>query len=519
MRPAKQGYAFWRFFQERNLRNTRSLALRWLSNFDNDQPRSNDRASDRQSKESRKAHNRHRRTENLRSIDPTTDKLKEESREKKGPPKSSTLAGFFDELQKANMIKDHKGRRILENKAKRTSHSRRENERKSAIDVSFGREVKDDYDIVSFFDRIDTIADRKSERQARGIAAPMSDNMHGSRWDKGSSSDGDRKPGSLSETVGSRPILDMFPVKRKRSPNAYDKVSFDRYDEVILEKVMPNKKFLRKHTKQHITGERAQAVIDWLRSDEPSIDCDLPLITKAMQVGSAAGLTAEEVADSSKIFQDQLREQRQRFLDHLGWDKIQYESAGSALLFLANICAQTADPTPLEVAWKKLKEAGFPMRQDLLHNYLYVMSMFSTRQTVMTQPFESGHHRNVNAVGSILDFLSDAPRKKNGGDDGKQSNAGPSRVPTTPPTSAVDTIILDDDSRAKDVDLEHIGEDISLEVALCHDFLYDTSEQSLTVRIRKLVSMGQARMAEQLLDDFPVSKLNVLTVHCLDCYG
>ena len=42
--------------------------------------------------------------------------------------------------------------------------------------------------------------------------------------------------------------------------------------------------------------------------------------------------------------------------------------------------------------------------------------------------------------------------------------------------------------------------DVASEVALCHDFLYDPSEQSTSIRVRMLVSQGRAKDAERLLD-------------------
>ena len=50
--------------------------------------------------------------------------------------------------------------------------------------------------------------------------------------------------------------------------------------------------------------------------------------------------------------------------------------------------------------------------------------------------------------------------------------------------------------------------DLSAEVALCHDFLHEATEQSTGIHVRRLVQLGKANEAEALLEATVVSQFN-----------
>ena len=65
-------------------------------------------------------------------------------------------------------------------------------------------------------------------------------------------------------------------------------------------------------------------------------------------------------------------------MDHYKWDTKQYDCAVGALQQIGNMCARNASATPLDVAWEKLKEAGYVTNQRCMTNCLYVSSTFAT---------------------------------------------------------------------------------------------------------------------------------------------
>ena len=60
------------------------------------------------------------------------------------------------------------------------------------------------------------------------------------------------------------------------------------------------------------------------------------------------------------------------------------------------MCAKKATGAPIDIAWQKLKEAGYEMEKDRIHNYLYVSATFSTRSIDLSS----------SGVPSIIDYLN-----------------------------------------------------------------------------------------------------------------
>ena len=486
MYPSNQAQAIRRFIQGKALQYRCSLTVRWLSN-DDDQPKNSSAEKDfaalsraftagpDKPRQPRLVEQGRQQENSDGASNLTTRITSVEEGKKDGKPKSPGFDDFFAQLEK-------KRSRPRKSKVKHLSPPSRRGNQSDATNSSLARDEKSRESIVSFFDRIDAVADKR-QRNVKGeneeLDMSSSDDQNGGI---GTISSSRSPPSSMS--AGKRPIADLFPVKKQRSPNAFDEASFDEYIDLVRTQLLPNKKFLKHGTKKSVTGDRAQAVIDWITSNEPSIKYNLPLLTKALQ----KNLTADEIANSSKIFKNELRDQRTAFMEHHGWDDLQYEAAQGALTFVGGLCAKTSNADPLEIAWKKLKEGGFLLQKDLLHNYLYVMSTFSSRST--TTDLASLDVKNKNVGGSILDFLSRPPS-------GSSKFHGDNRCQPRNAESGGE-------------DDEH--DDAPSELALFHDFLYGPCEQSLMIRVRKLVSRGQEKMAEQLLDESFVSTFQ------LSCY-
>jgi hypothetical protein len=317
------------------------------------------------------------------------------------------------------------------------------------------------FDKGSFFDDVNTIMERKHAKPSFEMSNTLSEGK-----DRGASP-GSANGFTLDKHANSPPtqrsIFDTFPVHKPRSPNAYEEEAFDQYCEV-LKQIMDNGKFLRAHTRKPLEGEKAQAVIDWLTSAEPTVECNLPLLDKAIK----EGLSDEELSEATDVLRRELKSQQDTFKDHHGWTTEQYRIAIGALRNMGGVCARNASAPPLDIAWQKLKEAGYKMDKESLNNFLYVSSTFSIRSAP-----SYGSKR-----GSVLDFL--------GGGGGYD---------------------LPDETEDETEESLKETPDVAAEVALCHDFLFEPSEQSVSIRVRMLVAQGNARAAETLLDENSVSSL------------
>ena len=256
---------------------------------------------------------------------------------------------------------------------------------------------------------------------------------------------------------------------RHRSPNAYPLESVDQYWE-ILEDVLARPKAQKKHTAKPIPDEVAHPAFDWLRSEEPveGLEVDLPSFARALEEGlTTPGVQqGERNQQEKREFAEEVQRQRERFCEKMGFTEEQARVAEGALLQVTNICAKHAKGLPLDVIWNKVKESGIRYQQ-FLHNMLYVSATFSTASLGARRKRQSkfGH---LTGVTSILDAL-DPVLEATDNDDGTVES-GISFV------------------------------DMTDEIAIYHDLLYEPTEQTINVRVKLLVAQGNAAEAEALLD-------------------
>jgi hypothetical protein len=353
----------------------------------------------------------------------------------------TTLDDFF-----ANM--DGSGTTSLpkQTRSRGASHSSFENVSKTSPSVA---EKK--VDMSSFFDEVDAIMEEKK--------ASIQSHESGKLGQQ-------RDLFSSSGSTGKSSIFDMLPRPEKpTSPNAYEEEAYEQYSD-MLERVLENPKFQKKHRKRPLKDDEIRTVIEWLKSDEPVVRCNLPFLESALK----GEITEDQDVKAAEIFRGELTAQKTTLMEHYGWTPQQHNAAVGGLVSIGNMCASIATAPPLEVAWQKLKEAGYKMDKETLINYLYVASTFSVRSTSSLSI----------KGGSILDFL-------NGTDDGGQEN---------------------NETEKESEDAETIVVDSASEIATCHDFLFDPSEQSTSIRVRMLVAQGKPKEAERLLDTNSVSGSN-----------
>ena len=283
-----------------------------------------------------------------------------------------------------------------------------------------------------------------------------------------------------------RSIFDAFPLRSKTvNPNAYEKRAFSQYHEAMKE-ILESDKFSRKHTKRPIKREVLQPVTDWLLRDEQTPRLEYGALKEAGKYGIS--MKTLDSADSfqphgknkkkfrkevfientqANKFYSQLIEQRNSFVKKSGLSKEQLEIAGRVLDVLASQCARSVKSAPLSIAWEKSKEAGIIPSNDTLNVYLYVNTSGLLSSALSSSLSVIGGRKKMSAVMSIL-----------GNDGGK------------------------DDANTEDED-ETI--DFPTELALFHDLLYKPTEKSVSLRVKRFVSNGDAAAAEELLDSFPVS--------------
>jgi hypothetical protein len=398
-------------------------------------------------------------------------------------------------------------------------------------------------DIGSFFDQVNALMEKNKLKQQQkqqqphhvvGQQTKAMDDRH-QNFESNDSSFQEKPSSTLSSPSSStrsitpsNTIHDLFPAAPRsskngsRDANAYgvDETSFDRYSELI-ESIMEGPKFLKRKKQTKTTtpwkDEEVQSIMAWLRSESPAVDTKLPMLENALRDGfSVASSTTttttttagdsnnlglntpstvsenkgdEDVINSAQRFREELTIQRKAFMDHQGWNAKQYEVAMGALASLGNQCAKLATAPPLEIAWQKLKEAGYNMDKNIVQSYLYVSSTFSLPH----HQSSTRKYARANGVGSILDFfdgISDASNTADESDSGRLENEGeqgPSHQSCIQQSDEIKRI------------------DVASELALCHDLLFGPTEQSTSILVRKLVSQGKAKEAEKLLDASTVS--------------
>jgi hypothetical protein len=305
-------------------------------------------------------------------------------------------------------------------------------------------------DIISFFDELDAIVEKRKK--------------------KSSTSTQEKGPSPLSinrrkkDEYGRMPVAGLFEAKteiKPRSPDAFDEEAFEKYLE-LLDTVIEGNRFVGSK-KKRISEEQLQEVLDWLMAEEPVVSFKYPLLERAIK-NEISDFASER---SSESFRSELREQNETFMTDRGWSVEQVHTAVAVLKNIGGLCAKYAAAPPIEVAWHKLKEIGYKMDTDMLHNYLYVTSTFFLK---------SSDPSSSKKGSSILSFFV-------GNEDSKK---------------------LEEIKEGKEEDTTSTEDfvDVAAEVASWHDLLYEPTEQSMSIRVRSLVTSGQPREAEELLESF-----------------
>jgi hypothetical protein len=367
---------------------------------------------------------------------------------------------------------------------------------------------KDRSKFVSFFDGVDAkMKNNKQqssksrmtyERSRRGddVTGDMGSNFNNLLDDilKGDSKPLYSDPIERMDTT--RSIFDLFPLKsRVVNPNKYDKHAFELYHEA-MKSVVESDRFGRKATKKPVGTDIMEQVISWLLKDEKVLDYEYPALKNADKFGIAIDQNdsdgSKQMNGRKKLCKDfrseiyipgtetsnfyaQLKKQNENFRQKVKFSDEHFILVERAFKNLASRCAKNARSAPLTIAWEKMKEAGIIPSNDTLNVCLYVTSTVTS--------------------GILSSALS-----------GGLSSKGNRRQ-----LSAVMSILGKDNDGNKEIEDEKVLEtiDFPTELALFHDLLYKPTEKSVSLRVKRLVSVGDATGAEHLLDSFPVSFASV----------
>jgi hypothetical protein len=251
-------------------------------------------------------------------------------------------------------------------------------------------------------------------------------------------------------------------VSKKRSPNAFAEEAVNQYWDV-LEPILQSDKFMKKHTASPLNKQILKPVQEWLRLDEPGILYDLPTFQQALK----GGVQMTYKGELRPTFQAELAEQAARFCKHFDFNERQAKLVLIGFTVVTGMCARHGKGLPVEVVWEKVKESGM-ITKELLHNLLYVSATFSTG-SVRSRRKRRSKYGHLAGIASILDVL-DVNDKM-------------------------------DEALNGEINNEEDLVDLTDEIAIFHDLLYEPTEQSINVRVKLLVAQGKAKEAEKLLDD------------------
>lgn len=305
-------------------------------------------------------------------------------------------------------------------------------------------------------------------------------------------------------------IFDAFPIKPKiiHNPNAFEKHSFEKYTNMIQD-ILTSDKFCRKHTLKPCQDDIMTPVKEWLLKEEPLLDYDYPMLSMAVEYGIGNGKcpliaddsSAQQVVtqippmpmirkstfrrevkikgSESNQFLSQLMDQKQKFLSKTGFNDEQYLLIVRAFNVLSPTCARIGSNSSMSVAWEKIKEAGIIPTVEAMNTFLYVTgtmagSGFMSSSSSFSQQFpplrDSSSSNNLSAVMNIFSHEIEHQQKQQ-----QQRQQQPSR---------------------EKIDLPN-------ELAIFHDLLFEPTEKTISLRVKRLVSHGHAKEAERLLDSFP----------------
>lgn len=448
--------------------------------------------------------------ENRANTDGKKDSKKTSGYQSRSAPKKKlTMRDFFENLDEtlknaassssSKMIKNKRQSQINRRRLQNDHHNHQVHQGNKSSNnhddelIATTSTITKQVDMGSFFQEVNSLMDKKTDRDSHAQRISNKRETEASRLSSTTktipTSTRDDRPSIYdmmrhefendSNDVGHDD--DDLSLSSKLGPSAYDRESYREYSEILEKNIFVDRRFARRHTSKPLEGDDLAYVKEWLLSPEPIVDCNILL--DDLKRASEEADSSDSIPISDRL-RSALKDQREKFIDQLGWDAKQYKVALTTLQSICRVCAKKATAVPLFVIWPKLNEAGCKMDEDLLHTLLYISSTFLLPNRNWDR-ISSGKNRSS---GSLFDFLDDRT------DEHKQKYGEVDRD-------------LDDSERSEE---QGGGDgnpiDITSEFAAFHDILYTPTEQTTSIHVRRLVSEGKTVEAEKILDDTPVGR-------------
>ena len=343
-------------------------------------------------------------------------------------------------------------------------------------------------DPLSFFDEVDFFLEKEKGRsfgnpantRPQDTANPARDETmetapSSPKWTSYLRSDG--KTASPKKS-----IFDVFKVPDpapERSEFAFDSNAYDDYVAILDNACNEDDE----SGGSSLTVEMKADVEEWLRLDEPKISVELPVFTQICEQGIE---NMERETKGGKLLKEQARDELMKqakvFKEKLGWNEQQFTYATFLIHEIAKLSCKNHKALPVIVIFEKMKEAGYVQKKTLLAQCLKASTSFSggslsRGRSILGSPLSSQSR--------LYDIL-----------EGKESRK--------------DFTAASDDGE----DIANLPE----QLASANDLFYEPTHHSTTIRTKRLISLGNADGALELIESSTVSFTFILLLY-VDFWG
>jgi hypothetical protein len=211
-----------------------------------------------------------------------------------------------------------------------------------------------------------------------------------------------------------------------------------------------------------LSEEMKETVVRWIRKDECSVPLKLPTLSHLFKDSvNATGSQIDQTRAKKKV-NSEIRQQAKEFRKQLSWTNDHYNHAVKILGNLSKLSAKHHKAHPITVIWEKLKEAGY-MKDTVINSCLQASMSFSGISL----------SRNRGSLGS----LTSGSRLYGMFDETKNGSIGN----------------IDDNK-------EELTASIPEQLAITNDLLYEPTKQTISIQMKRLVGIGDADAAWDLIE-------------------
>mgnify|MGYP005840772307 CR=1 FL=1 len=327
----------------------------------------------------------------------------------------------------------------------------------------------------SFFDEVDSFLEEQRREKGGGSEFSnfaSSSNLFGKKtYEKSANGSSQSKPAAESsrsrkwtsylpkedeDSLNEKSIFDVFKVPEpvpERNPNAFDLDAYNAFCSLLNEYFDAESKKSSKLADE-LSHEMKQDVRRWIQKEEHQNLINLPTLNQLFQDELIKNGTLINLLQAKSDAKKEIRKQSTNFRKHLAWSNNQYKYAVKVLRELSKLSAQQNKAHPVVVIWEKLKEAGYLTNTTIGHclqacNSFSAISLSRNRRTFASS-----------ALNNRLSGLLQHDSKGNVGDAEEET------IATVPE-----------------------------QLAITNDLLYEPTNQTISIQLRRSVSLGDAKGA------------------------